>query len=63
MSLLDLVGQFITLCSEGKLEVAGSCKSVIPAVLFMTGLTGAIFAFLDKKWPLLFACVLRLQCL
>lgn len=62
MSLCDLVGQFTILCSEGKLEETGS-KSVIAAVLFMTELTGAIFAFLDKKWPLLFACVLRLQCL
>lgn len=54
----DLVCQLATLRFEWKLEVTGSWKSIILAVLFTGLLTGTIFIFLDKKWPLLFAFVL-----
>lgn len=54
----DLVCQLATLRFEWRLEVTGSWKSIIPAVLFTELLTGTIFTFFDKRWPLLFAFVL-----
>lgn len=41
-----------------KEELTGKCKSIFTPMLFTSGLTPAVFAFVDKKGNLLFTGVL-----